>query len=453
MKAARAGGLLLLAGLLLGAVPVAGADPVKPAGEPDETRRAVPREETGLTGALSLSQVLAEVLMKNPELQAFSLEVRAREAAALQAGLLPNPAFSVQAEDITGSGDFDSFRRTQTTVQISQPLLLGHKIERRKRAAILNRDLADWDYRARRLDVLTRAGKTFIDVLTWQEQLALNRKLVQLAERNLEVMRLRVKAGKVSPIHEVKARVALANTRLELTRSENELAGARRRLASTWAAREPRFQKLLGDLYRVEPLVEFESLQSRIENNPDLARWATETRQREANLAVAESRALPNLQLQGAYRRIEEEQANTFVVGFQVPLQLFNRNQGAIVEARLRLDKAAVERRARRLALQTALAAAYNQLKTAHRQVTTLKNEVLPNAKVSFDAVNEGYRSGKFSLLDVLDSQRTFFQAQSRYVETLGRYHQAALEVKRLVGEPLVPEEARLELKPEGPQP
>ena len=209
----------------------------------------------------------------------------------------------------------------------------------------------------------------------------------------------------------------------------------------------------MGDLYRVEPLVEFESLQSRIENNPDLARWATETRQREANLAVAESRALPNLQLQGAYRRIEEEQANTFVVGFQVPLQLFNRNQGAIVEARLRLDKAAVERRARRLALQTALAAAYNQLKTAHRQVTTLKNEVLPNAKVSFDAVNEGYRSGKFSLLDVLDSQRTFFQAQSRYVETLGRYHQAALEVKRLVGEPLVPEEARLELKPEGPQP
>ncbi|NIQ01614.1 MAG: hypothetical protein GWM98_15520, partial [Nitrospinaceae bacterium] len=51
--------------------------------------------------------------------------------------------------------------------------------------------------------------------------------------------------------------------------------------------------------------------------------------------------------------------------------------------------------------------------------------------------INEGYRFGKFGFLDVLDSQRTLFEARARYLKTLARYHQAVAEVERLTGEPL----------------
>jgi hypothetical protein len=43
------------------------------------------------TGTITLRDALSAALLHHPELQAFSAEVRAREARALQAGLLPNP--------------------------------------------------------------------------------------------------------------------------------------------------------------------------------------------------------------------------------------------------------------------------------------------------------------------------------------------------------------------------
>ena len=45
------------------------------------------QKKTGPGGVLTLREVIAQVLLYNPEMEAFSLEIRAREARALQAGL------------------------------------------------------------------------------------------------------------------------------------------------------------------------------------------------------------------------------------------------------------------------------------------------------------------------------------------------------------------------------
>ncbi|MBC8427083.1 MAG: TolC family protein, partial [Deltaproteobacteria bacterium] len=46
-----------------------------------------------------------------------------------------------------------------------------------------------------------------------------------------------------------------------------------------------------------------------------------------------------------------------------------------------------------------------------------------------------GYRQGKFRYLDVLDAQRTLFDAQAKYIEALANYHEASVEVERLIGQ------------------
>jgi outer membrane protein, heavy metal efflux system len=40
--------------------------------------------------------------------------------------------------------------------------------------------------------------------------------------------------------------------------------------------------------------------------------------------------------------------------------------------------------------------------------------------------------------LDVLDAQRTLFEARGQYLEALATYHRAVAETERLIGEPLV---------------
>ena len=58
----------------------------------------------------------------------------------------------------------------------------------------------------------------------------------------------------------------------------------------------------------------------------------------------------------------------------------------------------------------------------------------MPGARRVLEATSEGYRQGKFSLLDVLDAQRTLFEARGQYIEALATYHKAVAEAERLIG-------------------
>lgn len=66
---------------------------------------------------LTLSQALALALKHNPELSAFSHELRAGEAAILQAGVLPNPVLGIEADNLNNDRLRQDGDRT-TAIQI-----------------------------------------------------------------------------------------------------------------------------------------------------------------------------------------------------------------------------------------------------------------------------------------------------------------------------------------------
>lgn len=382
------------------------------------------------TGTLTLRQALGLALLHNPELASFSWEVRAQEAVTLQAALLPNPEAGATLEDI-------GLRQSQTTLQLGQLIELGGKRSKRVEVASLTRDLAGWDYEAKRIDVFTQVSQAFVDVLSAQQNLALIEETVRLSKQVAGVVSERVRAGKVSPIEETRANVTLSAAQIELDRVQRQLGATRKRLAATWGSIHPQFESVEGDLSSVSPIPTLEFLARRLSQNPELARWAVEVSQRQAVIAFEQSQAIPDLFISGGVRRFTDTNDNAFVVGVTIPLPLFNRNQGRIMEARHRLKRVEEERRAAEVRVSTALAEAYRDLSTSHAEVQSLEENVLPGAGSAFEAVNEGYRLGKFGLLDVLDAQRTLFGARAQYLSALRGYHQAVAEVERLIGEPL----------------
>lgn len=444
-KSAISLGAVLLFGLI--GCAASGRDPLTPTPRPlgrdlptfdaarlDEERNRPTLEEP--TGAVTLRQVLALALLKNPELAAFAWEIRAREAATLQAGLLHNPTIGADIQDVGISASPDSVPQPQGTLQLSQMVELGGKRAKRREAAALSRELAGWDYEAERIDLFTEVSRSFTGLLRAQQQSALADETVRLAEETARVVSERVRAGKVSPIEEIRANVALASAGIERDRAGREWEAARKRLAATWGSTTPRFEKAEGILGPVSPIPSLAQLSERISRNPELARWATETAQRRAAIDLERSQAIPDLTLTGGFRRYESTGDSVFLIGLSLPLPIFNRNQGGIQEARDRLAKGEEERRAEAVRVMTALSEAYRALSTAHAEATALEKSVLPGAGEAFEAVNEGYRLGKFGLLDVLDAQRTFFDARARHLRALADYHQAAAEVERLIGAP-----------------
>ena len=326
----------------------------------------------------------------------------------------------------------------QTTIQLSQLIELGGKRAARQELAARNRDLAAWDYETARIDILTEVSRAFTDVLAGQETVALTEQTIRLVEHVQQSVAARVVAGVVSPIEETRANVALASVRVESARARRGLEASRTRLALLWGSPAPAFSAVVGDLKaEPAPLPSLVALATRIEQSPELARWAAEISQREAALAVERSKQAFDVSVVAGYRRFTTIDSNAVLVGASIPLPFFDRNRDGIEEARSRLAKVHEERRAAQARVAAALADAYAALASAYDELTALRSAVLPGSQQTFEAVSEGYRLGRFGYLDVLESQRTLVGAGSQYLRALSDYHKAIANVERLIGAPL----------------
>ncbi len=405
--------------------------------ENGDERFTIPQDLDEPTGVITLSQAIALSLIRNPQLRAFSWEVRAREAQTLQAGLPPNPEISFELEDFGGTGSVEGFDGTETTILLSQLIPLGGKLSKRRKVESLNTDLAQWDYETIRLNVLTQTALNYLNVLAAQDQLALELELVSLAEKVHTTVSELARSGEISPIQEKRSQVVLSQTKINLERSKRKLDAVKKILSSSWGGNEPQFQEVKGNLDSISPIPTFEMLTGLLSENPDIARWASEMEQREAALKLEKANAIPDPFVSGGYRHISEKNDNAFVVGLSIPIPILNRNQGAISAANRRLKKAIEEQQNAEVIVNRALARTYETLSSSYQEVILLKDNVLPEAKSAYESIFEGYREGKFALLDVLVAQRTVFDARLQYIEALLSYHSSRANIERLIGTPI----------------
>jgi cobalt-zinc-cadmium efflux system outer membrane protein len=389
------------------------------------------------TGAITLRKALALALMNNPELKAYSWDIRISQARELQAGLWPNPEFGVEVEDVGGSGELSGFDAAETTIQLSQLIELGGKSDKRVKVASLEKELAGLDYEAKRLDVFTEVTTSFIEVLTAQQRLELTKELLQLSEELVDTVSKRVDAGKDSPLEKGKASVAHSNIKIQHRKATENLEFARKQLASTWAGETPCFESAAGELDSLPLLPAVEELTLLISENPDIARWPLEVDKSKASLELEKANAISDITLSGGMKRFNETDDNAIVFGISIPLPISDTNQGGRMEAAYALSRVREEQRAAQSDIQMELARAYQALSNSHAEATELDNNILDEAESVFEASRTGYSVGKLDYLHVLDAQRTLFEVKTQYIDALGSFHTAKTDVERLIGGPI----------------
>jgi len=407
-----------------------------------------PQQQNGESSeTLIMHEALARALMNNPDLAASSWEMRSGAARADQARLYPNPELEVEIEEFGGSKDQENsgkssdalkrFDGAETTIKMSQLLELGGKRSKRTRVATLEHSVLGWDFEAKRLDVITEVTNAFIELLALQKRLVLTGNLVQISQDLFNTVTERVSAGKVSPIEETKAQIALSTIRIERDRVKRDLESARKKLAATWGSITPDFKNVTGQLETIYPPPAFEELLDHVSQNPDIARWTTEAKQREAALDLAKANRIPDITLGAGVKYLNESDDETYLMALSLPLPFLNRNQGSVLEASYGVSRAKEEAAAAEIKIATALHETYQNLSSTFDEVTTLRDTILPGAHVSFNAAREGYREGKFSYLMVLDAQRTLIETEQEYVNALVDYHKSKSLLERLIAQEL----------------
>ncbi len=432
---------LLLMGLLLSCSPVV-YRAQKPASPPilKEITEAEPvntGEIRNPQGILTLRDALSLALVQNPKLHVFNLEIRVREARALQSGLFPNPELGIETENVGGTGGFNGLNASETTVSVGQLIELAGKREKRARVSALQSDLAFWDYSTIRLNILTDVMEAFAATLAAQQHVAIQEEFLRITQGFKDKIDRRVQAGRLSPAEAIRAQILVNNTRVRLAGLKKELRNARYRLAATWNSDNPAFASLEGSLDDTPELPAKTVLLEKLHNNPMLARWVTELKVNEAEKELAEAGAIPDPFISGGFRYFNESGDNAFVAGISLPIPLFDRNQGAIEEARARIEQS----RWKKKVVENSLSMRLNQLITSFNRLAgekdALEKDILPKSEQALRVITDGFELGKFQFLDVMDAQRTLFEARERYLDVrLGLFNRV-VQIESLIGQKL----------------
>jgi cobalt-zinc-cadmium efflux system outer membrane protein len=370
--------------------------------------------------------------LTQPQLRAAAHEAAASDAAVDQAGRLPNPELQYLREGQQAG------TRT-TTVQVNQPIELGGKRQARVALAQGAADLAHTELRARRRELRADLIAGFYEVLVAERRRELAAALSELARKSVEVARKRVTAGKVSPIDETRARLASVDAAAELNQAAATLVIARTRLGALIGRPADAFV-LAGQADQLPDPVPLAALQAGARDASAIQRARKQLAVQDAQTQVERAARIPDLTVSVGTQRDDEAGRRQAVVGLSVPLPLFNRNEDALRAALRRTDRAREELAAAEVESAAALAAAHARFDAARNEATLMGQDVVPQALSAYELTLKGFEYGKFPILDVLDAQRTWFQAQSRRWNSVLEAWRALAEIERIAG-PTEPED------------
>lgn len=376
-----------------------------PAGEPVNEPAA----------SMDVSDFEALALSNNPTLAVFASRVEAARGDWIQAGLPPNPVAGYSASEI---GEDET--AGQQGGFLGQEFITAGKLRLGRGVASADIRVQQQEFEAQRVRVLNDVRLAFVDALIAQRRVEVAEKIFVIGQRAIEIADTSAKAQEGTRVDLLQARVEGGAARIVLDNSRNELTAAWRVLATVVGVPELGPVPLRGELASESALISFDAAAMRlIAESPETAAARGKVARERVALQRAVAQRVPNVEVQATLQH--DNASHDDIVGIQagLPIPLWNRNQGGIVRAQA--DLAAAEGDVRRVELDLArrLAVAFQHYDNARQQVATYEKTILPDANSSLELVTRGYQAGEIGYLMLLTSQRTYFQTNLAYLESL----------------------------------
>jgi len=387
---------------------------------------------------LSLDETISLFLQQNIDLLLAKYGVEFSKGQQITARLFPNPYASlgmvsspVGGRTLANSG--------QIYPQVQQLFELAGKRGYRIESAEFGAQSAEAMFE----DAVRQLSFAVKDAY-YRAQLARRRLL--LAEENrdrfsriLEVNTIRFKKGYISEVDLIRIRLQFIDFHSQVIQAIQEAESARSDLRQLLRLSPVTQLELMTELdyKRVDPdISRLRSLAS--DTRPDVRAKRFTFSQREADLKLARSYRVPDV-IVGAGYAIQgshgPDNSNQMALSLGVPLPLFNRNQGGIMQAEAALHTAEADLGKTLNQVENQVDVAYRNLIESRRLVEAFLGGVLEDARSTFTIVERAYERGGATLLDLLDAARTSKTIQQSYIEALFNYQRNVIQLESAVGQ------------------
>ena len=389
---------------------------------------------------LSLASALDTARKQNPQIAMARARVSQSEGMRVQAGLIPNPSLYASSENtpLGGSQPFTFGNDTDDYVYLIQKIELGGK--RGRRVALASENLAEMSIQS---DLAMRQLLARVAFAYWMA--AGSAAIAQLYEHEVHTLddiveyhRARVQKGAGREADLIRIQLEgdrlQAQSRLATEQARRSLIGLYREMGATEFPDSVAFCDPLDNLREVHP----PDIQTVLRDRPEMRDVQESVKQAQADLDLQRAGAIPDPQLMAGYKRFSGSGQftgqNTLFFGVQVPLPIFDRNQGAIAAARARLRRAKSAVIDEEIAIRAELAAAQSDYVSRRQALLKLIPQMLGRAAETDKIAQGAYRLGGTDILRFLDASRMDIETHVLYVQTLVDYQQSVVNLQLVTG-------------------
>jgi len=393
---------------------------------------------------LRLSEVVAQALENNPEIQMARRKVESARAKAGQATYLEDPELNVEAWGVPLNHPL-SFRS-------SNPIILGARQKlpffgkRKLQSDMAGEEvrMAEEELRTREIDIAAKVRSAYAESFMAGKTVEINKELLELMRQLSATAENLYRVGKAPQQDVLKALLEQTDLLNKLTSAEKDRITSQARLNTLLnrAITDPIGQPAEAVL---TPLAfqygDLEKLAT--EQRPELRALQANIRKSEKAIDLAQRNAkYPDFMVGLQYWVAPDQDTKhmyTPMVSLTIPFSPWTRGrhdyeiQEALAEKQMAQSSLAAMKNMALLEVRESLA----KVEAAGKSVSIYRDGLLPQADQSFQSTVAAYQAGTVNFMTLLDAQRTIRDMRMGYYKALMEYEQGMADLERAVGKKL----------------
>lgn len=351
----------------------------------------------------------------HPSIAELGARIRAARCNCLQVGLPPNPTVGYVATEMGNEG-----QAGQQGVFVGQQFIRGNKLELNRQIACREIQRLEQELAAQRQRVLTEVRTAFYYLFLAQREVELSRELLSVSEEATEIVRNLLEAKEARRIDLLQADIEKSRTAARLKQAIAIRDACWRRLAT--ATNQPTWsiQRVTADLEQLYWAMGWEETRERLlAASPEVSSAIAEVSREQAKVRRACAEPIPDISAQIAVQYDDSTDDTIASVQLGMPIPLWNRNQGGIGQAKN--EVAAARRRLENVELNLTqrLADTMQQYESSLAKAEAFRTGIMQQSLENLNIVRQAFAAGEASYLDLLTIQRTYFESNLDYLDSL----------------------------------
>jgi outer membrane protein, heavy metal efflux system len=388
---------------------------------------------------ITLDQAIQMALEHNHNLLAARTTIQQSQAEEITANLRPNPILLGDAQflpvfqpDQFSSDYLDN--TAQFDLGVSYLFERGKKRQHRLQAARDQTAVTRSQVADNERSLTFSVASQFINVELAESTLAVANEDLKSFQNTVEISESRYKAGDISEDD-------LLKIKLQLLQFETDVSSAQ--LARVQGLSDLR--QLIGyesvpEDYDVSGSFDYQPVKGNLEDfeakalqtRPDLRAAQQGVTAAKSQYALQKAIGKKDVTAQINYTHLTD--INNISLFGQIPLPIFDRNQGEIARTGFAITQAQQQEEFTNGQVLTDVRDAFENLHTNDQVVNIYRSGYLNQAQQSRDISEYSYRHGAASLLDYLDAERSYRATQLAYRQALASYLTAVEQLREAVG-------------------